>query len=265
MKLTKYHAAGNDFLVGRYQSDIDYSVLATKLCDRHLGIGADGLIIIKEEPLSLNIYNNDGTLANIYSNGMLCAAKFLSENSKGQTIFSIGFADKEIEVEVIKKSPFSARINLGKAKLSSKYTKVDSSVNPFFNQEILTVQGPIHIDTVYIGTVHTIVWVSTLEKALESDLAKEICNNPIFVERTNVNFVKVIDENNILVRTYDKLNGWILSCGTGAAAAYIVGKLKGKTDEKVRVHLEYGRLDFFMNEENIIMEGTSTKIADIKY
>lgn len=265
MKLTKYHAAGNDFLVGRYQSDIDYSVLAIKLCNRHLGIGADGLIIIKDEPLSLVIYNNDGTLANIYSNGMLCAAKYIFENNSNANFFSIGFGDKIIDVEITKKFPFSARINLGKVEFSNEYTKVDSTINPFFDQEILTVQGPIHIDTVYIGAVHTIVWVSTLEKALESKLAKEICNHPIFVERTHVNFVKVIDEHNILVRTYDKLNGWILSCGTGAAAAYIVGKIKGKTDEKVRVHLEYGRLDFFMQKDNIIMEGTATKIADIKY
>lgn len=265
MKLTKYHAAGNDFIVGEYQVDIDYSVLATKLCNRHLGIGADGLIIIKEDPLSLVIYNNDGTLANIYSNGMLCAAKYVSDNNNDKKTFFIEFDGQQVEVEITKKTPFSARINLGKVEFSSEYTKVASTINPFFNQQILTVQGPIHIDTVYIGTVHTIVWVSTLEKALESELAKEICNNPIFIERTLVNFVKVIDNNNILVRTYDKLQGWILSCGTGAAAAYIVGKIKGKTDENVRVHLEYGRLDFFMQEENIVMEGTATKIADIKY
>ncbi|MDY0363640.1 MAG: diaminopimelate epimerase [Bacilli bacterium] len=265
MKLTKYHAAGNDFLIGKYEPGIDYSVLATKLCNRHLGVGADGLIIVTEKPWSLVIYNNDGTLANIYSNGMLCVAKYLSENNANHDWFSINFADKEIQVEITKKSPFSSRINLGKVEFSNEYTKVKSTVKPFFNQEILTVQGPIHIDTVYIGAVHTIVWVSTLEKALESELAKDICNNPIFVERPHVNFVKLIDDNNILVRTYDKVKGWILSCGTGAAAAYIVGKTKGKIDEKVRVHLEYGRLDFFMNADNIIMEGTATKIAEIKY
>lgn len=263
MKFDKYHGCGNDFVIVMHEELIDYSVLAQKICNRHVGIGADGLIVVKKEPLEMILFNADGSEATMCGNGIRCFAQYCYDN---QIVRNSHFVVKtkagDMPIEMEEGNYLNITVDLGKVEFDPTYTKVDSNVLPFFDQPVLTISGEIPVDTVYLGTVHTIVWVSTLEAVLSTTLGQEICHYPTFKEQTNVNFVKVVDKHNLIVRTYERGVGWTMACGTGCGASFAVGHLKGKCADKVRVHLDYGMLEYYIQNEHIIMKGPAKKVME---
>lgn len=262
MKFSKYHGCGNDFIIIRYEQNLDYENIAIQVCNRNIGIGADGLIVVKENPLEMIFYNADGSRGTMCGNGIRCFAKYCyDEQLVNEKQFSVKTLAGDMNINLFDEDIFWVRVDLGKPSFNNEYTKIDSDVIPFFNQELLTTKGVIPVDSLFMGTVHTVVWVSTLEAALDTSLADEICNYPLFKDRTNVNFVKVVNSENFVIRTYERGVGWTKACGTGAAASFVVGKIKGKCKEKIMVHLEYGMLEISEENDHIIMNGPAKMIA----
>ena len=266
----KYHGLGNDFIIGNYIEGLDYSSLAKKCCDRHLGIGADGLILAKthNNEIDMVLYNSDGTLAPMCGNGMRCFSMFLvQEGLVKNDEFTVNTLGGKVKVEVINKDPFYCRVNLGKPNYSSKILDLATDKDTFLDQLIEVDNGEkVEISCIYMTTHHLVTIVNNLKEAINSNLAYSLAKNKLFTKGINVNLVEIIDRDNIKMKTYERGAGWTLACGTGASSAYATLKRKNLCNDSITINLEKGKLRVSSDSDgNIIMEGEAKEIAQIEF
>ncbi len=224
LKFAKFVASGNDFVI---LNNIDkkinpkrYPIIAQKLCRRKFSVGADGLLII--EPSSnpyyafkMVYYNSDGSKASMCGNGARCISYYAYELELCEDEVSF-----ETDAGVVKCQ--IKRTNTVKLKLPEpKDTKLDFVIN-VNNKEITA-------NFVNTGVPHTVIFVEDIEKVDVNLLGKEIRYHKLFMpEGTNVNFVKVLDKHNLIVRTYERgVENETLSCGTGVTASAVISAIKG--------------------------------------
>ncbi len=262
---SKYHGCGNDFLISRYEENKDYKEEAINICNRHIGIGADGLILVKENngELEMIFYNADGSRASMCGNGIRCFAKYCIDNGFiNKDKFNVKTLAGNMIVEITQKKPFKCKVCLGRPDFSSKKLGIDTNKDCFLNEEIVFKNGnKVMVDAVYMATHHLIVIVDNLDDAIKSDLGYQLGNDKIFTKGINVNFIEIIDRNNIKMRTYERGVGWTLACGTGACASFVILNHKGLCDNHLFVHLPYGVLEISKVNDDIYMEGESECIA----
>lgn len=271
MKFWKLHGAGNDFVAidGRFDniSSDSYNELAQKLCHRHFGIGADGLLVVKEcenADVEMVYYNSDGSRANMCGNGLRCFCKFVYDNKivKGNT-FSVYTLDgvKYIELDVLDDEIQSITVNMGKPTFNSKSIPVDIDKEKFINEEITALDKTFTVSSVLMGVPHTIIFVEELDKDFVKKYGPKLEKHDIFPQNTNVNFVKVIDKDNIEVYTWERGCGYTLACGTGMTASAIISNLLGKASEYVSVKSEGGIVNIKICDD-IFMIGNAVKICE---
>ncbi|MDE7161777.1 MAG: diaminopimelate epimerase, partial [Anaeroplasmataceae bacterium] len=213
MEFYKMHGCGNDFCIVEYQDKVAYDKLAIRLCDRRFGVGADGLIVVKKQPLEMIFYNQDGSRASMCGNGIRCFARYVYDkkivSSKQFDCLTLAGIMK---IEITKEDPFQCKIDMGHPSFSNQMIHVSDAVNSF--GRLLTIGGyHLTIYSFFIGTIHTVIFVDSLNSKL-LNFAEDICKNPLLKKQTNVNFVHIIDEKNIEMRTYERGVGWTLACGT---------------------------------------------------
>lgn len=249
------HGCGNDFCVIQYKEKEDYSLLAKRLCDRRFGVGADGLIIVKENPLEMIFYNQDGSRASMCGNGIRCFARYVYEkklvsSKQFECLTMAGI----MRVEITEEDPFSCRVDMGCPSYSNSMIHISDDIQSF--GRLLTIDGySLTIYSFFMGTIHTVIFVDSLESDVIR-LAEKICKNRLFKNQTNVNFVHLIDDKNIEIKTYERGVGWTLACGTGACASVVACVRLKLTCRKVLVKLPYGNLRIEVTKkENVFMEG----------
>lgn len=261
---TKYHGCGNDFIIGIYQKNVDYKMLAKKYCARHLGIGADGLILAekKNDIIKMHLYNSDGSIAPMCGNGIRCFSHFCIESGLvEENEFSVETMAGIMKICIESRNPFYCRVSLGTPCFNAEKLDIDTQKEEFLDETIIVNGKSIKVDAIYMATHHLVVIVDNLEEAIKSEVAEKLGQNKIFRKGINVDLVEIIDEKNIRMKTYERGAGWTLACGTGASAAYVILKMKNLCYEEINVHLEYGvlRISSFNNE--IFMSGPSVCIA----
>lgn len=255
MEFYKMHGCGNDFCIIEYEEKEEYSHLAKQLCDRRFGVGADGLIVVKPKPLEMIFYNQDGSRASMCGNGIRCFARYVYEKKLVTTKeFDCLTLAGIMKIEITSENPFLCRVDMGKPSFSNAMIHVSDDIKSF--GRLLTVDGyTLTIYSFFIGTIHTVIFVDSLEADVVL-LAEKICKNRLFRKQTNVNFVHLIDESHIEVKTYERGVGWTLACGTGACASVVTCIRLKLTKNKVFVKLPYGSLKVEVNKkENVFMEG----------
>ena len=266
---SKYHGCGNDFILGKYQENIDYSEFAKRVCDRHTGIGADGLLIAKSDNnlLEMIFYNADGSRAPMCGNGIRCFALYcLDEGLTDKDNFDVLTIPGIMKVKVTSKNPFLCCVNLGKPDFSSEKLEIKTSKETFLDEKIELIDKDIIkeviVDAVYMATHHLVVIVKNLEEICKSNIGEQLCSYHLFKRGINVNFVQIIDCENVKMKTYERGVGWTLACGTGASASFVILNKKGLCDEKIKVHLEKGTLEIGYNKnKEVMMEGPAICIA----
>lgn len=266
MHVTKMHAAGNDFCLVAYSPYEDYTKLAVKICNRKLGIGADGLIVVKEEPLEMIFYNNDGSRAPMSGNGIRCFAKYahskgLSRRGKLSVITGSGL----IDIEVTQDEPFMCKVSMGKPIFNNSMLAVNDELDCF--GRVLRIKDHfITTYSVFLGSVHTIVFVKDFSDPV-LELAKDISNYSLFTKQTNVNFVRVMDKETIRVKTYERgVNDFTDSCGSGACASVVVAQKLGYTKTNVKAELLLGRLKIEITKKGIVnLTGPAVKVFETEY
>lgn len=258
MEFYKMHGCGNDFIVIEYDKRVDYSKLAVLLCDRKLGIGADGLIIVKKKPLEMIFYNQDGSRASMCGNGIRCFARyvFMKQLVKKSTFDVLTLAGI-MRIKITSEEPFSCMVEMGRPLYNNQMIHVNDNVDSF--GRILTIKDyHLTIYSFYMGTIHTVIFVEDLRSDVLK-MAKSICENSLFKAKTNVNFVHVIDNNTIELKTYERGVGWTLACGTGACASVVAAHRLGLTTGEVLVKLVMGELKIRVDRrENVFMEGPAS-------
>lgn len=258
MEFYKMHGCGNDFCLIEFQKGVSYPQLALRLCDRKLGVGADGLIVVKKDPLEMIFYNQDGSRASMCGNGIRCFARYVYEkgivsSKKFDCLTLAGM----MKIEVTQEHPFLCKVNMGHPSYANQMIHVSDDVSSF--GRILTIEKyHITIYSFFLGTIHTVVFVDSLDSNI-LDLAEQICKNPLFKSQTNVDFVHLIDESSIQVKTYERGVGWTLACGTGACAAVVACTKLKLTKNKVQVILPLGKLNIEVTKkEEVFMEGPAS-------
>ncbi len=248
MEITKMHGLGNDFILIDDMSgrENDLAGLAKKLCQRRLSVGADGLIAACSSgsaDVRMRIFNADGSEAEMCGNGIRCLARY---------VYDKGIVNKEqmsVETGAGIMKPLLMTSDEGDVEL----VRVDMGM-PCFDCEKIPVKwekSPLYIDTkidgrdvslgsVLMGVPHTVVISEDMSGVCEMGPAIE--KAPIFPQKTNVNFVKIIDKKTIEMRTWERGVGETLACGTGATAAAALLHERGDVERDVEVRLFAGSL-----------------------
>ena len=278
MKFWKMQGAGNDFVAFDARFDnIDsnnYNEIALKLCDRRFGIGADGLLIVKNSEtcdIEMVYYNSDGSRGEMCGNGIRCFSKFVYENNiVNKTNFTVDTLDgvKIIELSLVDKIVNNIKVDMGMYSLTPNEIPVSEEFNNeknFINKEIQLSDGTIIVSSLLMGVPHTVIFTDDASEQIANKYGREIENHKVFPRKTNVNFVKIINKDNIEVYTWERGCGFTLGCGTGMTASVIVANLLGNVNNIVNVKCPGGEVKIDISDK-IYMIGSAEKIfeGDIK-
>ena len=249
IKVTKMQGCGNDFIIVDYleyqKSGFEMSELAKKLCDRHFGIGADGLIIpntnVDDADIGWFFYNSDGSTAQMCGNGMRCFAKYVFDKKLvDKNEFSVKTLAGIISPHILENG--EVRVNMSKPILLPE--RIPFLPNDNMNYRIAVKNMIFEGSAISMGNPHFVIFASPSEDLLE--LAKEY--GPLievaeeFPEKTNVEFIKINSTDKIELCVWERGCGITLACGTGACASVVAGVLKGCLRNSVDVKLLGGKV-----------------------
>ena len=272
MKFTKMHGIGNDYVyVNCFEESVKNPAEVSKfVSDRHFGIGSDGLILISPSAIAdfrMNIYNADGSQAEMCGNGIRCVAKY---------VYDYGLTDKtEISVETLAGIKYlrlqvengkvaSVEVNMGAPILEPKEIPVAVEESPVVNVPV-EVKGKIyHMTCVSMGNPHAIIFMNNVKDLDIAAIGPYFENHTVFPKRTNTEFVEVLDRNTVNMRVWERGSDETLACGTGACATTVACILNDKTENEVTVHLLGGDLKIRWDREanQVYMTGPATTVFD---
>jgi diaminopimelate epimerase len=270
MHFVKMHGLGNDFIVVdefNVQSGRDYNKLAPMLCDRHFGIGADGIVIVLPSDIAdarMRIINADGSEAEMCGNGIRCFAKYVYESGAiKRHVLSV-----ETLAGIIKPELFVEGGEVQKVKVDMGKPDFDPGAIPAFMPGTRIVERPLEVDgrpyavtSMSMGVPHTVIFVDDVDKMDIIGLGSKIEKHPVFPKKTNVNFVEVLNDYEIKVRTWERGAGATLACGTGSCASAVAAATTGRTGREVTVHLMAGQLEIrWAEDDTVFMTGPATKV-----
>ncbi len=271
MEFWKLHGIGNDFIAMDKRFDnkdsSSYSDLAKEVCNRRFSVGADGLLIVKNSSIAdveMVYYNSDGSRAQMCGNGLRCFAKFVYDNNiVKKEEFSVDTLDgiKKVKLNINDEKIESIKVNMGIGSFKSKDILLDENKNKFIGEKINVLDKEFNASFILMGVPHVIILVNKLDMNEVHKYGKEIETYKIFPNKTNVNFVKVEDKNNISVRTFERGCGYTLGCGTGMTASAIICNYLGLTDKSVNVASQGGCVKIDI-EDFVYMTGPATKICE---
>ena len=266
IKVTKMQGCGNDFVVIDYseyeKSGLDMSELAKKACDRHFGLGADGMIIPKLDSEDTDVawyfYNSDGTTAQMCGNGMRCFAKYVYDKKLiDKKKFSVKTGAGIISPEILEDG--NVKVNMSSPILEPKKIPFIGSTN--LNQKIKVLDKEFIINAVSMGNPHCVIFTEGDVYEMAKTYGPELEKHEMYPEKTNVEFVKIKSRNEVDFCVYERGCGITLACGTGACASVVAGVLNNLTDCKVKVNLLGGAVTVDWSEhadnksENIYLIG----------
>lgn len=273
MKLdfTKMHGCGNDYIyVNGFELDFEKAIkvkLAKTLSDRHFGIGADGLIFINPSSVAdfeMEMYNADGSRAEMCGNGIRCVAKYVYDrkmvNKEEFVIESMGNR-KIINVSVKDGLVETVRVDMGAPILKPELIPVVSLDETFIDNPVSIDGKTYKMTCVSMGNPHAVIFHNP-EDVLS--LGPFVENNSIFPKRVNAEFVEILDRKNVRMRVWERGTGETLCCGTGCCATAVACILNGYTDNEITVHVPGGKIDVLWNKEDnhIYMTGPATTVFD---
>ena len=269
---SKMQAIGNDFVViDNREKFFQYSfkLLAEFLCNRHYGIGADGILIIEnsiKSDFKMRIFNKDGTEAEMCGNGIRCFAKYLYEKDitkyKKFTIETLS-GEKSVELVVEGETVVSISVDMGEPVW--EFEKIPVNYFQKDKEEIIIEIDEEKIKTypVSIGNPHLVVFVENVDNFDVEKYGKYLENYKYFINKTNVEFVEIIDNTHIKIRVWERGVGETLACGTGACASAVVSYKQKSTDSRLTVDLPGGKLQINCLK-NIIMTGPAEFVFEGK-
>jgi diaminopimelate epimerase len=269
VEFVKAHGTGNDFVVIEDLDDrIDVGPeFVRKVCDRHMGIGADGVIRIapgSAAPFFMDYSNADGSVAEMCGNGVRVVGKYLADRGHVAGAFDLEtrggvkhldlFLDRHGKVDrvaVDMGAPSFDRADLPMAGVGEAL------------KEPLEVDGETVVATcLSMGNPHAVVFVDDVDAAPVTTLGPLLETHPAFPNKTNVEFVQVLDQRAVRQRTWERGVGETLACGTGACAVAVASQVRGFTGPEVAVELRGGRLSLAWSPGGTVrMTGPAREVA----
>ena len=275
LNFVKMQTCGNDYI---YFEDMDGRItcpesLAINFVDRHYGIGGDGIVLIEKSEIAdarMRIFNRDGSEGLIAGNAIRCVAKYLYEKgivkSERMTIETMS-GIKNVTVSSFCGVVTSASVDLGKAVLAGDKIPSVWTGDRIVGQPMEIDGKEYRVTLVNLGNPHCVVFAEKVDSVPVEELGRKIENSKYFPQRTNVEFVRVVNESTIKMRVWERGNGETWSCGTGAAAAAVACVLGGycKQDTDITVKLKGGDLIVrYHGDGSVTLTGNVEKIYEGK-
>ncbi len=240
IKITKMQGLGNDFVILDYEefekANLSMPELAVKLCDRHFGAGADGMIIPNLHPeregvdIGWYFYNSDGSTAQMCGNGMRCFAKYVFDKKL--------VSKKKFLVETLAGIITPQLLDDGQVRVDMGAPILEDKKIPFKGEKVLkALDKEFKINPVSMGNPHCVIFTEDDPMELAQQYGPEIEKHEFFPEKTNTEFARVLSPNEVDMRVYERGCGITLACGTGACATVVAGVLNNLTENKVKVNL----------------------------
>jgi len=270
LEFTKLQGAGNDFII---IEDLKGALSLTSenvrwLCDRHFGIGADGLMLVQlprnpEADFFMFFYNPDGTVVEMCGNGIRCFAKYLYEhcliNQKKIKIETLG-GIKDVQLIFDGTDVSGAKVDMGKSSFNKDEIPVIFEKETAIDEKICVAGQSFSVTCVSMGNPHCVIFVDDISKAPVNTIGPKIEKLKIFPKKTNVEFAQVVKESEIKLRVWERGAGETLACGTGACATVAAANKLGLTEKQVLVHLPGGDLEIEILNGSILMTGPAKEI-----
>ncbi len=272
MKFTKMHGAGNDYIYFDCLSEeIDQpEALSIRLSDRHFSIGADGIVLICPSDVGdvkMRMFNADGSEGRMCGNAIRCVAKYVYDRGivkKEVLQVETRSGMKTIEMIVSDGMARGATVDMGAAiGLTASEITIDRGKDHFLISYPLKIDETMwKVTTVSMGNPHCVVFLPEIANLKLEAIGPIFENHTVFPQRINTEFVKVIDEQTLEMRVWERGSGETLACGTGACAAVMAAILNGfaKKNTDVTVRLLGGELIIRVTDETIFMSGNAVEV-----
>ena len=269
MKFWKYHALGNDYLVmdpKNLPAPLSTQQIKT-ICHRNFGVGSDGILLgplpSQKAPFGLKIYNPDGSEAEKSGNGLRIFSRYLWDRKLvGEKEFSIETAGGLVKSTVFENGKM-VRVEMGKVSFDSEKIPVVGPKREVINEKISVGGREFTFCAATVGNPHCVLPLSEISAELAHKFGPLLEVHPNFPNRTNVQFLKVLDRANIQIEIWERGAGYTLASGSSSSAAASVAHKLGLCDQAITVHMPGGKLSIEIREGfDILMTGPVTKVSE---
>ena len=259
MKFTKMHGLGNDFVMVdcfEEQLSVDLAQLSRKICDRHFGIGADGLVLIlpsETADIGMRIFNPDGSEPEMCGNAIRCFARYVYEhNIVSKQIMRVETLAGLIVPELVMNGEkvISVKVDMGEPRLDREQIPMAGMAGKVVNEPVTVAGTTYNVTCVSMGNPHCITFVPDTGNVPISEVGPKIETHRLFPKKTNVEFVQVLNNNEVNMRVWERGAGETLACGTGACATGVACVLNNLTAREIIVHLTGGDLQIEWADNN---------------
>jgi diaminopimelate epimerase len=268
----KMHGLGNDFILIDNRNAIvnekEAPSLARKLCERRLSIGADGLLLLSNSSVAdikMQIFNADGSEAEMCGNGIRCFAKYCYENGivkKNEFAIETLAGQKQVWLTIDSNVVRAVKVDMGMPTWDrSKLPMAGEGVA--INADLRVDEENYKVTCLSMGNPHCVIFVENVDEFPVEYIGPIIENHEAFPQRINVEFVQVLKKDELNVRVWERGCGETLACGTGACASAVAANRLGHVRSKVKVHLRGGTLIIDVGQ-HVFMTGSAEKAFEGK-
>ena len=270
----KYHGLGNDYIVidpNRLDFDLVMNRKNIKLlCNHHLGIGSDGIVygpIMENDKVCFKIFNPDGSEAEKSGNGIRIFAQYLwDKDYEIDNAFDIYIKGKKVSVELIDKQKKLIKVNMGKFSFRSDDIPMSGETRDAINETIEVEKAAeleektFKVTCVNIGNPHCVIIKKEISRNFTKKYGPALENHFLFPNRTNVQFVKIIDRKNIKLEIWERGAGYTLASGSSSAAAVCAAYVQNLVESKVMAHMQGGEVLVEIDHDHVYLTGTVGRI-----
>jgi diaminopimelate epimerase len=277
IEFSKYQGLGNDFILIDNRHAVEPIITpeqAIAMCDRHFGIGADGVIFALPGKANIDytmrIYNSDGSEPEMCGNGIRCLAKFIAA-LEGNTDVHKSYQIDTLAGLIVPKleSNGEVTVDMGEPELSAPKipTTLDGGEGKVIAQPLQVGDRSWSVTAVSMGNPHCITFVDDSQEIALEQIGPLFEHHAVFPQRTNTEFIEVIKPDYIKMRVWERGAGITLACGTGACASVVAGVLNHKCDRSCTVELPGGclQINWSAIDNRVYMTGPATKVFQGQY
>ncbi len=274
IRFTKMHGAGNDYI---YINAIDscpanLPELSNEMSNRHKGVGSDGVVLIMpsdKADFRMRMFNADGSEGEMCGNASRCVAKYVYDKgltSKRKITLETLAGIKVLEItKVVDEKVREVKVDMGEPSFAPENIPTKSNCE-VIDMPISTSLGTLNLTAVGTGNPHGVVIMDSVSDLDIDSIGPEIQNNELFPRKANIEFVRIINRNEIEMRVYERGSGETMACGTGACASVVATSRLGLTDRRATVHLKGGDLQIHWAENNhVYMTGEAATVFEGEY
>lgn len=275
IRFTKMHGAGNDYIyIDATKSCPDnLPELARVMSDRHKGVGSDGLVAIMPSEVAdfrMRMFNADGSEGEMCGNASRCIAKFVYD--KGLTSSSTIMLETLAGIKILQITKFNpdgtvkeVTVDMGKPSFAPQDVPI-ATTGEMRDSNIRTSMGEMRITALSMGNPHGVIFIDNVANLEINGIGLEIQNLPIFPAKANIEFVEVINRDELRMRVYERGSGETMACGTGACATLVAAVVTNRANRKAVIHLLGGDLIIELADNNhVMMTGEAVTVFEGEY